>query len=577
MKHFSENILKKRDHVKRQKNIEFDLYNLSEILYNELDHIGVIDRLKSIPQLGTINVNHHLFKSRWDFVALQFWIHKKAHDLVNDSLEYSYASKMHSRDFNPILILPPKAPSVEEFIQTFTLAYNIGHCFNTFLSSRAMIYALKNSVNLFNEFTALFIDQRGKNLLKKLVEKDDYLHFHLLNSILVLEQCNQNEIAVQIAKEMIYAYLGINECSKKLQYVFNVYRKVRDLSITTFDLQLDHTPFRIMLANETSLKLFLREYLARYNDNDKATQIVNSLTRLLSAFIYDEENRTIKMHYIAKKIGRKIIKDGCANYYNDLFLNKMSLINKKPSSSISIDSNCLKVTFDENEIPIAMTLQQKLDRMNHVKSAIYYRNNNRLTLVVSVNKNSLSNITLQLRILRIIISSLNKIDDIKSFDNRYLTVAKYFLSHLLKNRIIKINPTGDNNDVCAYCLRGSVNKKNILNNHIKNYSDPGEKHEIEHMINILHNDNRKDFSILIPASIIVLDINGGKSDVEFDGFIIHPYRKIEQIVFLEAKASKIAGKAKKELKIKLDKLNFNVNNNDIIRTGDDAYYSFSIK
>ena len=98
MKHFSENILQKRDHVKRQKNIEFDLYNLSEILYNEFDRIGVLDRLKSIPQLGTINVNHHLLKSRWDFVALQFWIHKKAHDLVNDSLEYSYASKMHSRE-----------------------------------------------------------------------------------------------------------------------------------------------------------------------------------------------------------------------------------------------------------------------------------------------------------------------------------------------------------------------------------------------------------------------------------------------------------------------------------------------
>ena len=575
-KHFSENILKKRDQVKRLKNIEFDLYDLSEILYKEFEHIGVINRLKSIPQLGTINVNHHLLKSRWDFVALQFWIHKKAHDLVNDTLEYSYASRMYSTDFNPNLILPPKAPSVEEFIQTFILAYNIGHCYNTFLSSRAMIYALKNSKNLFGEYTALFKDQRSVELLKKIVDKDDYLHFHLLNSILVLEQCNENEVAVQVAKEMIFAYLGINECSIKLQYVFNLYRKVRDLSIITFDLQLDRTPLRIMLSNDTSLKLFLREYLAIYNDNEKATQIVNSIMRLLSAFIYDEENRTIKMHYIAKKIGRKIIKYGCANYYNDLFLNINSLINKKTSSSISIDSNCLKITFNEHEISIAKALQQKLDRMNHVKSAIYCRNNNRLTLVVSVNKISLSNIALQLRILRTIISLLNKIDNIESYDKRYLTVAKYFLSHFLNNRNIKINPTGDNNNICAYCLRGSVNKKNILNKHIEKYSDAGEKHEIEHMINIISNDNKKDFSILIPASIIVFDINGVKSEVEFDGFIIHPYRKTEQIVFLEAKVSKTAGKANKELKNKLDKLNFNVNYNDINRTGDDAYFLYSI-
>lgn len=47
-KHFSENILKKLDQVKRQKNIEFDLYDLSEILYKEFEHIGVIDILYSI-------------------------------------------------------------------------------------------------------------------------------------------------------------------------------------------------------------------------------------------------------------------------------------------------------------------------------------------------------------------------------------------------------------------------------------------------------------------------------------------------------------------------------------------------
>lgn len=361
-----------------------------------------------------------------------------------------------------------------------------------------------------------------------------------------------------------------------MQYVFKLFRKIRNLSITTFDLQLDYTPFRIRVTNDNSLKQFLKEYLARYNDNKKAIQIVDSLTKLLSTFIYDEEKRSIITFYIAKGIGNKVINKGVNNYYNELFLNKDSPINKKTHSSLRIDSNCLKMTFDNSESTVAIALLKKLDHMNHVRAAIYNRHDCHSTLVVSVNKTQQSNVPLQLRILKTVVSYLRKIQNIQTNDIRYLIVAKYFLSHFLGNRTIWINPTGENNEICAYCLKGFANKIKKLDQHIKNYSDPGEKHEVENMKNYLQNDTKRDVSILIPASIVVLDVNGGKKDVEFDGFIIHPYRKKQQITFLEAKVSKGAGNASKELKQKLRKLGFSIQPSSIIRTGNDAHYIHSV-
>lgn len=578
MKHFIEDIFKQHDRIKRSKSVEFDLYPLSEQLFDEFYRVGIIDRLKAIPQLGSIPVSHILQKSRYDYAVLQIWLHKKAHDLINESLEYSYASTMHKEDFTPNfeLLVPYNKPTVEEFIQTLTLAYNAGHSYNTFMSSRAMIFALKESNDAYSTFEAQFADKRGCKLLRKVVDNDDYHHFHLVNSILVLEKCNGELFSVKIAKELLFAYLGINTCSKKLKYVFNVFRKIRNLSITIFDLQLAHTPFRIRVSDDNSLRLFLKEYLAQYNDNGKAIQIVNSLTKLLSAFIYDDEKRTIITYYISKGIGRKVLNQGVNDYYNSLFLNKASPINKKSSSSLPIDSVCMKLTFDEAEKEYATGLFQKLDHMNHVRAALYNRHDRRCTLVVSVSKNQVTNVSLQLRILKTVISSLRKIPGIKPDDIKYLISTKYFLSHFFNNRLIRINPTGNNIDSCVYCIKGFANKRKALDLHISNYVDPGAKHEVENMRTYLQTDTTKDISILVPASIVVFDSNGGKKDIEFDGIIIHPYRKSNQIVFLEAKISRAAGKAEKELKQKLTKLGFVVSAANIIRTGNDAYHVHNV-
>lgn len=580
MKHIVEDIFKGIDRTKKHKPVELDLYPLSEELFDEFERMGMIDRLKSVPQLGSIAINNCLSKTRYDYLILQLWLHKKTHDLINEILEYSYASTMHKEDFahNFPFSPPHEKPTVEEFIQTFSLVYNIGHCCNTFLASRAMIFALQQSIGLFESFVSQFDDPRIRPLIRKLIDTENYHHFHLLNSILVLEQCDETLFSVKIAKELIFSYFSISTCSKKLKYVFNLFKKIRNFSITTFDLQLDHTPFRIRLTNDNSLKKFLTEYLEKYNDNQKSIQLVESLTKLLSTFIYNEERRVIKTYYIAKGIGKKLIRQGINDYYNSLFLNIDSPINKKPSSSLNIDTNYMKLTFCHDESTIAQALLNKLDHMNNVRAAKYNRHDGHSTIIVSVNKKHRTNKALQLRILKTVVSHLRKLPGIKNDDIRYLIASKYFLSHFLNNRRIRINPTGEynNKNICTYCIKGAKAKQNELSKHLSFYNDEGEKHEIENMINFLLNDTKRDLSLLIPASIVVFDVSGSNTDVEFDGFVINPWRVSDQLIFLEAKVSRAAGNAKRELRKKLIKLGFEVNPNDIIRTGNDAFYNYTI-
>ena len=59
---------------KRRKNqglqVEGDLFPLAEELYKELDRIEIIDRLKSVKQLGLIVVPKKLEKTRYDYGAV---------------------------------------------------------------------------------------------------------------------------------------------------------------------------------------------------------------------------------------------------------------------------------------------------------------------------------------------------------------------------------------------------------------------------------------------------------------------------------------------------------------------------
>lgn len=76
-------------------------------------------------------------------------------------------------------------------------------------------------------------------------------------------------------------------------------------------------------------------------------------------------------------------------------------------------------------------------------------------------------------------------------------------------------------------------KLQILNDNI---GSKDKVHECELLVNVLKEDVANDTTLTVLASILVYDKNAlGKKLSEFDGIIIHPLRKKEQDIFLEAK------------------------------------------
>ena len=53
-------LLPKQKIQKHNVEVDIDIYKLADELWEELEKIGVIDRIKEIPQLGVIRVKNHL-------------------------------------------------------------------------------------------------------------------------------------------------------------------------------------------------------------------------------------------------------------------------------------------------------------------------------------------------------------------------------------------------------------------------------------------------------------------------------------------------------------------------------------
>jgi len=98
------------------------------------------------------------------------------------------------------------------------------------------------------------------------------------------------------------------------------------------------------------------------------------------------------------------------------------------------------------------------------------------------------------------------------------------------------------------------------------------------MLDCLIQDDINDTSITIPSSILIYQKDlPGKKLSEFDGMVIHPMRKSEQIMLLEAKnTDSNPSYAKKCLSDKLDKLNFDYNKDAIKIHNYDALLKVSI-
>lgn len=579
------NILPQKKNIKSNLNITIDLFPLATELYNELDKIGFISRLQEVPQLGVIKVNSHFEKNRYDYIILQLYLHQLVKKNLQNILRLTYNNKLHEGDF--LSGFKYKKDSTEatigDVLQILTLVYNIGHFYNTFTSSRAVVMMAVENGNYRNAILNASKNERYRHAAQEILDKRNYQRLHLLNTLLVLEQCNQNLDSVLLATELIYDYLDDKRYSTedKLYYVFSLFKNIRTISFISYDLQIARTPITLDLCNEKTMLVLLNELLSVYNNNLPVSMLIKSLNKMLDDTVYNENSSAICYYKISRKIVKELKKAPDKYEYYALFLDKQSILNKAYKHTKDyVQKDILKLTFSEKERKIAEVLLNSLESINNVRVGYYDRHSGETTIVVSI-KNRCSNkkkIVAAFKVLQNVIKQLRKITDIGSSDVRFLLSTKFFLTYLSDSNAVVINPTIDK-EICVLCTKGNSSRIKTINRlMLQNFANEDTAHEAKFLVKCLENDRKNDVAICVPASIVIYHKTAiGRKLCEFDGLIIYPNRKNKQIVFLEAKnRRKSPTEGKKCLQKKLADLNIQLSNNEIEVVDFDARLFYSI-
>lgn len=375
-------LLPKQKTQKHNLRVEIDLYPYATKLYQELDRIGIIDRIKEIPQLGVIKVKKKLAKTRFDYVMLQLYLHKLIKSNLQGDLRFTYNNSINAKEFRQDYSYPDKEnkkPSMGDVFQLLTIVYNIGHFYNTFTASRAITMLSEEDNAFYDLVINACPDERYQNAAKEILKHKNYQRLHLLNSILILEQCDTSKQSISVALEILYSY--INEQSlpeeSKLKYAFAVFRSVRTVSYMAYDLQIAEMPLTIDLCNEKAMLLLLKELLSEYNDNQSSNHLVSSVTKLLDDTVYNENSNAICYYKISRKMVSLITKDSsyvALNYYNDLFIKKESILNRNHTHKRDyVQSQILKLTFTANERWVSEELLSDLEKINNTRIGYYDR------------------------------------------------------------------------------------------------------------------------------------------------------------------------------------------------------------
>lgn len=579
-------LLPKQKSRKNNMKVKVDLYAYASELFEELQTIRIIERLKETPQLGVIRITKKLKKSRYDYIVLQLYSHQLIKKHLQTELELTYNNSVKAGEFNHDIQYqsPQDKPTVGDMLQILTIAYNLGHFYNTFTASRSVVMLAEDN----SDFRELFINsssnERFQSAAETVLTDRNYQRLHLLNSLLVLERCDQSKQSVILAQELLYAYLDERtlEENSKLHFVFNVFRSVRNVSYMSYDLQIANMPFTIDLSNEAAIIVLFTELLSVYNDQLPANQLITSMGKMLDDTVYNENSNAICYYRISRKIASKINKDNSLQskeYYSDFWLSSDSLLNKQYPQPRDYSSDAiLKLTFYSEDRQLSQKLLMELESINNSRVGYYDRHSGERTILVSIKSKCKNKAFVALRVLKTTISYLRQVSSPSTADIRYLLACKFFLYYLFDENPIVINATIDL-EVCVLCTRGKKRRiSEIVSLLKKGYGNCDARHEAEFMSACLTQDIINDTSITIPASVLIYNKDlPGKKVCEFDGMVIHPMRKYEQVIIFEAKntASKPSF-AKKCLSEKLDKLNLSSNKDDIETIGYDALLRVSI-
>ncbi len=577
---------KQRSH-RHNLRVEIDVYPYATELYNELERIGIITRLKEIPQLGVIRVSKKLSKTRYDYIMLQLYLHQMIKTHLQGHLRLTYNNPIAAKEFrDDYIYIKKNTPSIGDILQLLTIVYNIGHFYNTFTASRAVTMLSSEDKSFYEKVVGASTSERYQRATQAILNCKNYQRLHLLNSILILERCNQAKQSVSLALEILYAYINDSNISdeSKLKYVFAIFRNVRTVSYIAYDLQIAETPLMIDICNEKAMVLLLRELLSEYNNNQSSHYLIQSTSKLLDDTVYYENSNAICFYKISRKMVTQIKSHPRAaniEYYNDLFFDKHSILNQTHVHKRDyIQNQILKLTFSRDHRCISEALLADLERINNTRVGYYDRQSGEQTILVSIKKNcdTTKKRYAAFQAMKCAINYLRKITTISSSDVRFILCVKFFLFYLFDENPIVIKPTIDR-EKCVICTRGKNSRIKELKTLLQNSDGTeDENHEVEFLLSRLVPDSKNDTSVTLPASILVYKKDAvGRKLCEFDGMIIHPMRKANQVVFLEAKNRNHKPTfGKKCLKEKLDKFSLLYCCDDIQVVDCDAYFTYTL-
>lgn len=565
-----------------------DIYPIATELYEELNKIEIIERMKAIPQLGVIKVKKKLNKSRYDYVMLQLYLHQLIKNNIQTSLKLTYNNYIKEKEFNKDVPCINKnfKPSLGDIMQIISIVYNIGHFYNTFTASRAVTMMASQDITFKNMVLKASDDTNYQTAVNNLLVDKNYQRFHLTNSLLILEHCNPDLSSVKLAKELLYAYLNETNLPEdsKLRYAFDVFRKVRTLSYMAYDLQIANTPITIDIANQEAINALLKEWLSEYNNSISSNHLVDSISKLLDDTVYNENSNAICYYKISRKIVSKLEAVPSfenADYYSDFFIDKDNLLNANyPHRRDYAETQILKLTFAYEDRNISSYLLEDLERLNNTRVGYYDRHSGEQTIVVSIKDSCDYNqkVLAALKVVKTTVSAIRKVNGISPCDSKFILCTKFLLFYLFKENPVIIKPTLDDKK-CVFCTRGKNSRIKEINTLLKEYTgSDDQKHETNFMMDILNVDTINDTSITIPASILVYEKDAvGRKLCELDGMIIHPMRNKEQIIFLEAKnTTNKPAYGKKCLKEKFDTLQIAYNPESIEIINHDALMKYTI-
>ena len=409
----------------------------------------------------------------------------------------------------------------------------------------------------------------------------------MLNSILILEQCDKSKQAVSVALEILYSYINepLLQEENKLKYAFSIFRNIRTVSYMAYDLQIAETPLTIDLCNEKAMLLLLKELLSEYNNNQSSNHLVASITKLLDDTVYNENSNAICYYKISREMVSEMKKKPDyvdTNYYSDLFIDKNSIFNRTYSHKRDyVQTQILKLTFASEERGISELLLSELEKINNTRVGYYDRHSGEQTILVSIKGTSDSDSKryAAYKTLKCTVNYLRRIANISSCDHRFLLTVKFFLFYLFDENPVVIKPT-INREICVICTRGKNTRIKEIQSLLKSsIGNEDENHEVQFLLSQIVDDSTNDTTITIPASILVYQKDAiGKKLSEFDGLIIHPMRKSNQVIFLEAKnRDKKPNFGKKCLMEKFSKFSFKYAPDTIEIVGYDAFWKYSIK